>query len=140
MATLPNLDAFDAPTRDTACTRRQRTNTPVQALVTMNDVQWLEASRRLAENLLAEPSVDDAARLNQLSRLLLSRDWRTEERTILEKELSQFRSTYAADPAAAKKLIQVGESCINSLRPPDEVAAWMLVASSALNLDAVLNK
>jgi hypothetical protein len=140
MATLPNLDAFDAPTRDTSCTRRQRTNTPVQALVTMNDVQWLEAARRLAENLLDAPLADDAARLNRLSRLLLSRDWRTDEKAILENELSRFRSTYSADPAAAKKLVAIGDSCVNSLRSPEEIAAWMLVASTAFNLDAVLNK
>jgi mono/diheme cytochrome c family protein len=140
MATLPNLDAFDAPTRDTSCTRRQRTNTPIQALVTMNDVQWLEASRRLAENLLGDSSANDEGRLNQLSRLLLARDWAPAEKSVLEKELTQFRATYSADPAAAKKLIGVGESCINSSRPPEEIAAWMLVASSALNLDATLNK
>jgi hypothetical protein len=140
MATMPNLDAFDAPTRDTSCTRRQRTNTPIQALVTMNDVQWLEASRRLAENLLSDPKEGDEARLNELSRLLLARDWAPGEKSVLEKELTQFRTTYSADPTAAKQLISVGESCINSSRPPEELAAWMLVASSALNLDATLNK
>jgi hypothetical protein len=75
-----------------------------------------------------------------LSRLLLARDWAPGEKAVLEKELTQFRTTYSADPSAAKQLISVGESCINSSRPPEELAAWMLVASSALNLDATLNK
>ncbi|MEO6002735.1 MAG: DUF1553 domain-containing protein [Opitutus sp.] len=140
MATLPNMDAFDAPTRDTACTRRNRTNTPVQALVTMNDVQSLEAARRLAEKLLDQPTADDETRLNQLSRLILARDWAPAEKTILTRQLEEFRATYAADPAAAKALINVGDSCVNSLQPPTEVAAWMLIASTAFNLDATLNK
>ena len=54
MAMPPDMDAFDAPTRDTACTRRQRTDTPLQALVTMNDPQWVEASRALAERLIKQ--------------------------------------------------------------------------------------
>ena len=54
MAMMPDMDAFDAPARDMACTRRQRTDTPLQALVTMNDVQWVEASRALAERLIKE--------------------------------------------------------------------------------------
>ena len=140
MATMPNLDAFDAPTRDTSCTRRQRTNTPVQALVTMNDVQWLEASRRMAEKLLDESAENDEVRLNRLSRLVLARDWSTAEKSILVEQLGKFRSTYASDREAAKALINVGESCLNSTQPPEEVAAWMLVANSVLNLDATFNK
>jgi hypothetical protein len=112
----------------------------VQALVTMNDVQWLEASRRLAEKLLAEPLGDDQARLNQLGRLLLARDWQGSEQGILMAQLEQFRSTYSADPEAAEKLITVGDSCVDSPQPPSEIAAWMLIASTALNLDATLNK
>jgi hypothetical protein len=97
MATMPNMDAFDAPTRDMSCTRRQRTNTPVQALVTMNDVQWLEAARHLAENLVELPA-DDDARLKRLGQLVLAREWKPEEKTVLANQLEKFRATYASDP------------------------------------------
>ena len=140
MAPLPNMDAFDAPTRDTSCTRRQRTNTPVQALVTMNDVQWLEAARHLAENLLGEFPADEDARLRELGQRVLARDWRVEEKEILSQQLETFRATYIAEPELAMKLIAVGESKPSTDLPPAELAAWMLVASTAFNLDAALNK
>ncbi len=139
MAPMANMDIFDAPTRDAACTRRQRSNTPIQALVTMNDVQWLEAARRLAETLVGE-STDDEARLEKLARLVLSRSWRPEEKNILMHQLEKFRATYAADPCKAEELIEAGDSPVNPKLAPPEVAAWMLLASTVLNLDATLNK
>jgi hypothetical protein len=106
----------------------------------MNDVQTLEASRRLAEKLLDESAPDDGARLDHLSRLILSRDWAPTEKNVLTRQLETFRATYAADPDSARALINVGDSCVNSQKPPTEIAAWMLVASTAFNLDATLNK
>jgi len=139
MATMPNMNVFDAPDRDVSCTRRQRTTTPLQALVTMNDVQWLEAARVLGERLVREQP-DDAARLDQLGRLMLARSWRDDERRVLTGLLGQFRATYAADPAAADRLLGVGEAPRHPGLPATEVAVWMLLASTAQNLDATLNK
>jgi hypothetical protein len=139
-ALMPNMDAFDAAVRDSACTRRQRTNTPLQALVTMNDEQWLEAARCTAENLVVRSIGDDGARLDQLGEQVLSRPWSAPEKSILLGELGQFRSTYRADPGAAVELLKVGASPRRADLPPPEVAAWMLVASTAMNLDAALNK
>ncbi len=71
MATMPNMDAFDDPGHDASCTRRQRTNTPLQALVTMNDPQWLEAARCLAEQVM-ERDPTAGQRLDDIGRRLLA--------------------------------------------------------------------
>src|SRR5262252_1784565 len=139
MATMPNMDALDAPVRDAACTRRQRTDTPLQALVLMNDPQWLEASRHLSERVLrGSPNAD--TRFDALARILLARPWKAGEKAALEKALAKFENVYAQDTASAEKLLSVGESKRDTDLPPGELASWMLVASAAMNLDEVLNK
>ena len=139
MATMPDMDTFDSPMRDAACTRRQRTDTPLQALVGMNEPLRLEASRKLAERVIHESSTDES-RLDYLGRVLLARDWSSREKTVLESALTKFRVTYSKDPAAAAQLLNVGESKVDKAIPAPELASWMLVSSAALNLDAVLNK
>ena len=139
MATMPDMDALDVPVRDAACTRRQRTDTPLQALVLMNDPQWLEASRHLAERVLRESQHTDT-RLNALGKILLSRPWKAGEKDILEKALTKFENVYGQDTASAEKLLSVGESKRDTNLPASELASWMLVASAAMNLDEVLNK
>jgi hypothetical protein len=139
MATMPDMDTFDSPMRDAACTRRQRTDTPLQALAAMNEPLRLEASRKLAERLIHESSSADA-RLDYLGRILLSRDWSSREMTVLESALMKFQSTYSKDPSAAARLLNVGESKVDKSIPAPELATWMLVSSAALNLDAVMNK
>jgi hypothetical protein len=139
MATMPNMDALDAPVRDAACTRRQRTDTPLQALVLMNDPQWLEAARRLAERVIHESS-NAEGRLNALGEILLARRWEPKEKATLERALAKFQSTYAQDEPSAEKLVAVGESKPDKDLHAGEVASWMLIASAAMNLDAVLNK
>jgi hypothetical protein len=139
MATMPNMDALDEPVRDASCTRRQRTDTPLQALVLMNDPQWLEASRNLAERILHE-SPDTNTRLDALGVILLARQWEPKEKAALEKALTKFESVYAQDQNSAETLIAVGESRRDLDLHDDELASWMMVASAALNLDAVLNK
>ena len=139
MATMPDMDAFDEPVRDAACTRRQRTDTPLQALVTMNDPQWLEAARLLAERVIHE-SPNQEGRINALGEILLARTWEPREKDVLEKALAKFQAAYAQDEASAVKLVSVGESRPDIELRADELASWMLVASAAMNLDAVLNK
>ena len=97
MATMPDMDILDSPVRDAACTRRQRTDTPLQALVAMNEPLRLEASRKLAEHVIRESSTEDA-RLDYLGRVLLARDWSAKEKTVLETALTKFQPTYSKDP------------------------------------------
>jgi hypothetical protein len=139
MATMPDMDTLDVPVHDAACTRRQRTDTPLQALVLMNDPQWLEASRHLAERVIRKSPETDA-RLNYLGELLLARPWEPRENSILKNALTKFQDTYARDKSRAEELLKVGESTRDTAIQPDELASWMLVASAAMNLDSVLNK
>jgi hypothetical protein len=139
MATMPDMDALDVPVRDAACTRRQRTDTPLQALVLMNDPQWLEASRRLAERVIRQSS-ETGTRLNYLGEMLLARAWEPREKLVLENALIKFQSTYAHDQSRAEELLKVGEGSRDSGIRPEELASWMLLTSAAMNLDAVLNK
>ena len=140
MAMPPNMDAFDAPTRDTACTRRQRTDTPLQALVTMNDPQWVEASRALAERLIKQGGKQPEQRIQYLSELVLSHDPSPQMASVLQQSFSQMEKHYAADPAAAHDLVAVGEKPRDAAIPPPELAAWTMVVSEVLNLDEALNK
>jgi hypothetical protein len=140
MAMPPNMDAFDAPTRDTACTRRQRTDTPLQALVTMNDPQWVEASRALAERLIKQGGKQPEQRIQYLSELVLSHDPSPQMASVLQRSLNQMEKHYAMDPAAARDLVAVGEKPRDAAIPPPELAAWTMVVSEVMNLDETLNK
>ena len=139
MAMPPDMESFDAPTRDTACTRRQRTDTPLQALVTMNDVQWVEASRALAERLIKQDKQPEQ-RIQDLSELMLSHDPTPQMAAVLERSLDQMEKHYTADPAAARDLIAEGEKPRDAHIPPPELAAWTMVVSEVMNLDETLNK
>lgn len=139
MATMPDMDTLDAPVHDAACTRRQRTDTPLQALVLMNDPLWLEASRHLAERVI-QKSGDTDARLGYLGELLLARPWQPREQVVLKTALQKLQNSYAHEKSRAEELLKVGESTRDASIQPEELASWMLVASAAMNLDSVLNK
>jgi len=140
MAMMPDMDAFDAPMRDVACTRRQRTDTPLQALVTMNDVQWVEAARALAERVIKEGGDKPEQRIHLMSRILLAHDPPPRMDAVLEGSLEQMKRHYAADPKAAHDLIGTGEKKSDPSIPAPELAAWTMVASEMLNLDETITK
>jgi mono/diheme cytochrome c family protein len=136
-----SMETFDATSREVVCTKRARTNTPLQALVTMNDPQWVEAARKLAERAVkAAPAAED--RLAFLARTTLARSPAPAEATVLARSLAAFDAHYAQPTAAedVAALLAVGESPPDPALAPAEVAAWTLVASQFLNLDEFLTK
>lgn len=140
MAPPPNLEVFNAPSREVCTVRRERTNTPLQALVTMNDPQFVEAARYLAQTALTESGSDDAKALDSFARRVLCRPFRKEEVPILRTSLAGLRGHYAARPEDAAALLQVGDSPLPASLPAPELAAWTLLANQLFNLDEVLNK
>ena len=140
MASPPNMDAFDAPMRDVVCTRRQRTDTPLQALVTMNDVQWVEAARALAQRVILGGGRNPEQRIHLMSEILLSHDPPAKMAGVLRESLQQMQEHYADDPKAAHALVEVGEKKRDTSIPELELAAWTMVASEMLNLDETVTK
>ncbi len=136
----PSMQILDAPSREVCTARRSRTNTPAAALVLMNDVQYVEAARNLAQRLCRLASPTDAARLKFGFRLATARQPEADELQVLRRLLEDYRREYAVDPEAAKALISQGESPWDPTLEPAELAAWTMVATTLLNLDETLTK
>ncbi|HVR75841.1 MAG TPA: DUF1553 domain-containing protein, partial [Planctomycetota bacterium] len=135
----PAMDVFNAPSREVCTIRRERTNTPLQALVLMNDPQFVEAARRMAENALTDAAGTDA-RLDHIAVRLLARPLTAEERSIARDVLLRLLEHYRTRPADARALIATGASVPRASLAPGELAAWTLAASQIFCLDATLNK
>lgn len=135
----PGLMAFDAPTRETCTVNRPRTNTPLQALVLMNDPTYLEAARILAEQTLKKHSTE-SERLQFAFRSATSRLPGKFERTVLHQILTQQFNVYQNNSAAASKLLQVGAAPVDQSVSPVELAAWTIVISTILNMDETVTK
>jgi hypothetical protein len=131
---------FDAPNREQSCTKRERNNTPMQALQLLNDVQYFEAARALAERVLAEGGQDDAVRLRWLFRTVLSRVPDEKEIGLLTDALAQQRYHAGADAKAAEAVVGAGESVPKQVAPATETAAWTMVANLVLNLDETVTR
>jgi hypothetical protein len=134
------MDIFNAPNRETCTVRRERTNTPLQALVTLNDPQFVEAARRLAERALREGGETDAARIDFVARRLLARPFGDDERPTVERSLAALLAYYRQHTDDAAKLIAVGESKPDAALDAVTLAGWTMLANELLNLDEVLNK
>lgn len=134
-----SMEILNAPNRETCCVRRERTNTPLQALVTLNDVQFVEASRVLAEKALLHNPADEA-RLDFIARRVLCRPLESREVQVLRQSLQDLRTYYTQHPQEAQKLITYGEHKSDPRLDAAELAAWTLIANQLLNLDEVLNK
>ncbi len=135
----PTLLTFDAPDREVCTVRRSRTNTPLQALILMNDPTYIEASRKLAERLLKHAGADDE-RITLAFRLATGRRPEAKEIDVLRRVLNRQRNVYRQNGKAALRLLSVGESPRDDRLPPAELAAWTVVASVLLNLDETVTK
>jgi hypothetical protein len=134
-----SLETFDATSREVVCSRRARTNTPLQAFVTMNDPQWIEAARKLGERALRAEAKPEQ-RLAFLARATLGRTLDARETKALRQSAEKFRAKYTTDPEGVQALLAIGESKPDPALAPAEVAEWTLVASQFLNLDEFLTK
>ena len=140
MAPSPNMEIFNAPSRDVCTVKRERTNTPLQALVTMNDIQFVEASRVLAEKVL-QSGKGNSLRSRQRSEPT-SPPETTERRGAkdISIESPHFLDHYRDYPDEASKLVNLGETKADSELPPVEVAALTMVTNQVFNLDETLKK
>jgi len=135
-----SMDILNAPNRETCTTRRERTNTPLQALVTLNDVQFVEAARHLAQTAMNKGGATDESRIDFIARRLLARPFRGEEMKVVQESLSDLREHYRTRQGEARKLITVGESRPDATLDAGTLAAWTMLVNELLNLDEVLNK
>jgi hypothetical protein len=136
----PTMSIFDAPSREACTVARARTNTPLQALVLMNDVQFVEAARHFAQRILHEGGETDEARIAWAFRQATARTPDADELQTLLDVLAAHRKEYRGDEAAAGKLLAVGESPRDDKLPVAEHAAWTMLASLLLNLNETVTK
>jgi len=136
----PSLVTFDAPDRETCVVRRARTNTPLQALVLMNDPTYVEAARKLAERMLTQGGATTEDRLAFAFRLATARPPRDRELEVLKTVLQRQQEIYRQNTEAAIRLLGVGEASRDDQLDAAELAAWTMVASAILNLDETLTK
>ncbi len=134
----PSMTTFDAPDREFCLIRRARTNTPLQALVLLNDPTFVEAARVLAARVLAETQTD-VDRLTFAYQLVVSRQPSAAERQVLLEVFADAKARFAKDRAATEKFLNVGRSTI-SATSPEELAAWTTIMSLLLNLDEAISK
>jgi hypothetical protein len=135
-----SMETFNAPTREFCTVRRERTNTPLQALVTLNDPQFVEAARHLAELTLQAGAEPPEAGINRMALRLLARPFKPEELSVVQASLDKLLAHYRANLDDAKKLITVGESKPDDKLDVATLAAWTMLANELMNLDEVLNK
>jgi hypothetical protein len=136
----PTLSTFDVPDREVCTARRPKTNTPLQALATMNDTIQLEAARKLAERMLLEGGNTADERLSYAFDLATARKPNAAERKALDSLLDRRLDVYRKDPQAAKAFISVGASKPDAKLNPVELAAYANLASLILNLDETITR
>jgi hypothetical protein len=135
-----SLATFDAPNREMCTTSRSRTNTPLQAMVLMNDPSYVEAARGLGQWMMTEGGATAQQRIGAAFRRALGRPPRPEELKVLRSGFEDALNAYRQDDTAARRLIHVGESPCPAKLDRAELAAFTTVASVILNLDETITK
>jgi hypothetical protein len=136
----PFMSNFDAPNREQFCTRRERSNTPLQALQLMNDIQHVEAARMFAQRMMTEGGPTVADRVRFAFQSVLARDPVAVELDILQNQFRDHHQRYQADTASATKLVQLGETKPDAKLDVAELAAYTLIANTILNLDETVTR
>ncbi|MDA0837573.1 MAG: PSD1 and planctomycete cytochrome C domain-containing protein [Planctomycetota bacterium] len=135
----PALQTFDAPSREACTIRRSRTNTPLQALILMNDPIYVEAARFLAQKVVMEQG-KPGQQVSKLFNLVLGRNPNSQEASVLLERLKDFQNDFTEDVPAAEQLLKVGDSPRDTQLNSQEHAAWTAMASIVLNLDETITK
>ncbi len=136
----PSLSTFDAPDRETCRVRRARTNTPLQALVLMNDVQFVEAARKFAERIMLEGGADENAKATFAFRSIVARFPNENEHRALTNVYAEYLAEFKKEAGAAESLLKAGESPRNEQLSVNELAAWTIVAHLIFNLSETVTK
>ncbi len=139
-AAPPSMLLFDAPSREICTVKRSRTNTPLQALVLLNEVTYVEAAKKLAERMLSEGGSSIADRLTFGFRITTGRRPTPAEVEVLTSGLQSDQARFATNKDTAKQLLTIGESKPDSKFSPEELAAYTLTANVLLNLDEVVTR
>jgi hypothetical protein len=136
----PNMLIFDAPTRESCTVRRSRSNTPLQALTLLNDPQFVEAARALAERIMLEGGDGVESRAGYAFRVATARQPKPNELAILQALYQEQLKTFQADLSAATRFLAVGSFTASPDLDRAELAAWAILASLLLNLDETITK
>ncbi len=136
----PNMVVFDVPSRENCNVRRERTNTPLQALTLMNDPQYVEAARQLAERVLTNHDGSVGERIAQMYTFAFGTTPVEKHKEILERSYQKFHSSFIEGRSNAQAFIQVGDSAPRSGHDPIELASYTMVANQIMNLDSFITK
>jgi hypothetical protein len=136
----PAMLAFDAPSREECTCERPRSNIPQQALVLLNDPEFVEAARAFAAKAIAEGGTDDPAKVAWAFERATGRPPKPAEAKVLLDLLAKHRTDYTANPDDAKKLLAVGDAPAPKDVPPAELAAWLNVCRTVLNLHETITR
>jgi hypothetical protein len=137
----PSMVTFDAPNREACVVRRGRTNTPLQALVLMNDTQFVEAARLFAERVIREGGATPDERLTHAFRLATARRPSGTELEVVKRVFQSHLDQFKSDAEAAKKLLDVGAKKSDPAKfDPSELAAYTMATNLILNLDETITK